>query len=168
MSASVTIDIAVTGGDWQNVLPDAEQLTRQAARAAWQAGRDANSHAAHEEISIVLTDDAAIRALNRDHRGQDVPTNVLSFGIAPDVSEGGQPRLLGDVVLACETVSREAAAQDKSVADHFRHLVVHGVLHLRGYDHDTEEEAAIMEQIETRLLADFGITDPYRIVETVI
>lgn len=168
MNASVTIDIAVTGGNWRDVLPDAERLTRQAALAAWRVGRKENANTAPEEISIVLTDDAAVRALNRDHRGQDVPTNVLSFGIAPDATEDRQPRLLGDVVLAYETVNREAAAQGKSVADHFRHLVVHGVLHLRGYDHDTEEEAEIMERIETRLLAGLGITDPYRIVETVI
>ena len=78
------------------------------------------------------------------------------------------PELLGDVVLACETVSREAAEQGKPIADHFCHLVVHGVLHLCGYDHETERDAEIMERLETDVLAGMGIDDPYRIAETVV
>jgi probable rRNA maturation factor len=111
------------------------------------------------ELSVVLTDDAAIRILNRDHRGKDKPTNVLSFpGFSPD--EDPVP-LLGDIVVAQETVAREAAEEGKSIADHFSHLIVHGMLHLFGYDHETEADAEIMEDEERRILAALGIADPY-------
>lgn len=112
------------------------------------------------ELSLVLTDDAAIRDLNREHRGKDKPTNVLSFpGFDPD--EPPQP-LLGDIVIAYETVAREAADEGKPVADHFCHLVVHGMLHLFGYDHETADDAEVMEAEERRVLARLGIADPYR------
>ncbi|MCG8543239.1 MAG: rRNA maturation RNase YbeY, partial [Alphaproteobacteria bacterium] len=95
-------------------------------------------------------------------------TNVLSFALEPVADGDDRPHLLGDVILACETVCREAAEQDKPIADHFCHLVIHGVLHLRGYDHETERDAETMERLETDLLAGLGIDDPYRIAETVI
>lgn len=117
------------------------------------------------ELSVVFVDDATIAGLNRDHRGKDGPTNVLSFPVpaAPvSAGEGGRPVLLGDVVLACETVLREAREQDKLVADHVRHLVVHGALHVLGYDHETAEEAEDMEQLEISILAGLGVPDPYR------
>jgi probable rRNA maturation factor len=109
-----------------------------------------------------------VRTLNRDWRGKDRPTNVLSFAALDDVSPdrppltSGEPLLLGDIVLAFETVAAEAAAGGKPFADHLRHLLVHGLLHLLGYDHETdEEEAQRMEALETRILAGFGIPDPY-------
>jgi probable rRNA maturation factor len=111
------------------------------------------------EISIVLTDDAEQRELNRDWRGKDAPTNVLSFPqIEPFAPVIG---ILGDIVLAHETLAREAAEQDKPLADHFTHLVVHGFLHILGYDHLSEEEALVMEGLETQILAGLGIADPY-------
>ena len=108
-------------------------------------------------LCIVLANDRLQRRLNRDFRGTDKPTNVLSFASAP---EG-----LGDVVLALETVTREARTQGKSLADHVAHLVVHGVLHLMGYDHETGREAARMERLEARILDGLGIADPYRLPE---
>lgn len=112
------------------------------------------------ELSLVLTDDAAIRDLNREHRGKDKATNVLSFpGFDPD--EAPEP-LLGDIVIAYETVAREAAEEAKPIADHFCHLVVHGMLHLFGYDHETDDDAEVMEAEERRVLARLGIADPYR------
>ena len=108
---------------------------------------------------MVLSDDSAVRALNRDHRGKDAPTNVLSFPPALVPPAGARP--LGDVILAYETVRREALEQGKAAADHLRHLVVHGVLHLSGYDHETEAEAEEMEQLEREILAGLGIADPY-------
>ena len=115
----------------------------------------------------MLANDARVRRLNRDFRGQDKPTNVLSFpieasesGPAPDESGSG-PRLLGDVVFAFETLDREAAAQSKLLSDHLSHLTVHGVLHLLGYGHGAAREAVRMELLESRVLAGLGIADPY-------
>jgi probable rRNA maturation factor len=111
------------------------------------------------ELSIVLTDDAEQRELNAQWRGIDKPTNVLSF---PQIDPRGPVRgLLGDIVLARETVEREAAEQGVSLADHFTHLVVHGFLHILGYDHLVEDEALAMEGLETQILASLGIADPY-------
>lgn len=115
------------------------------------------------EISLVFTDDAEQRALNRDYRKKDRPTNVLSFANLDDEGPpaAGQPRLLGDVVLARETVAREAREQGKSTADHTVHLLVHGTLHLLGYDHEEAAAAAEMEALERAILAGLGIADPY-------
>ena len=111
--------------------------------------------AAMVELGITLADDETVRVLNRDHRGQDKPTNVLSY-------PSGERDFLGDMVLARQTVWREAREQRKSAADHFTHLVVHGTLHLLGYDHETgEADAERMEALERRILAKLGIADPY-------
>jgi probable rRNA maturation factor len=115
-------------------------------------------------VGVVLTDDAEQQRLNRDYRGQDKPTNVLSFALTDsgDPVAPGMPVLLGDIVLAFETVAREAAEQDKPLADHLRHLVVHGALHLLGFDHENAAEAAIMEAREAAILRRLGVPDPYR------
>jgi probable rRNA maturation factor len=115
-------------------------------------------------IGVRLTDDDEQRRLNRAYRGKDAPTNVLAFPLADlaDPLPPGSPLLLGDVVLAFETVRREAEAQGKPLADHLRHLVVHGVLHLLGFDHDSELDAAAMEAREVEILAALGVPDPYR------
>lgn len=114
------------------------------------------------ELSLVFTDDANIRIVNRDWRGQDKPTNVLSFPAFP-VTPGGRPGpMLGDIVLAEETLRREALDLAIAFDDHLAHLLVHGFLHLFGYDHMTDEEAAVMEGLETRILAELGLADPYR------
>lgn len=111
------------------------------------------------ELSIVLTDDAEQQVLNRDWRGIDKPTNVLSFPqIEPFAPVAG---ILGDITLARETLEREAAELGKSFADHFTHLVVHGFLHILGYDHIEEADALVMEGLETQILASLGIADPY-------
>jgi probable rRNA maturation factor len=112
----------------------------------------------------VLADDAFVRGLNREYRRQDKPTNVLSFpsGFLDGEGDPGEgPFPIGDVVIAFSTLAREAAAQGKSVEDHLAHLVVHGVLHLLGYDHETEDQAREMEGVEVRLLAGLGVADPY-------
>lgn len=111
------------------------------------------------EISVLLTDDAEQRELNAQWRGKDASTNVLSF---PQI-EPFEPviGLLGDITLARETLEREAAEQGTSLGDHFTHLVVHGFLHILGYDHLDEDEALEMEGIETHILAGLGIADPY-------
>ncbi len=140
---------------WRRRLPGAAPLARRAARAALLAGAGKRAGAKPGELCIVLASDRLQRRLNREFRGTDKTTNVLSFA--------GAPESLGDVVLALETVAREARAQDKSLADHVAHLVVHGVLHLMGYDHESERDAVRMERLERRILGRLGIADPYRV-----
>lgn len=112
------------------------------------------------ELSLLLTDDRRIRVVNRDWRGFDKATNVLSFPAAPPERIAASP-LLGDIVLAYETVAREAEAEGKTRADHLSHLVIHGLLHLLGEDHETEAQARRMEALEVEALARLGIADPY-------
>lgn len=112
------------------------------------------------ELSLLLTDDKRIRIVNRDWRGFDKATNVLSFPAAPPERIASSPAV-GDIVIALETVAREAEAEEKSVGDHLSHLVIHGLLHLLGEDHETEAEAQRMEALETAALARLGIADPY-------
>lgn len=113
------------------------------------------------EVSLVFTDDEAIREINAEWRGQDKPTNVLSFPAFP-LTPGGMPGpMLGDIVIARETVEREADDLSKTFEDHLTHLLVHGFLHLFGYDHMNAGEAEIMEGLETRILASLGLSDPY-------
>lgn len=112
------------------------------------------------ELSLLLTDDKRIRSVNRDWRGFDKATNVLSFPAAPPERIATSP-VVGDIVLAFETIAREAQAEDKSFGDHLSHLVIHGLLHLLGEDHETEEQAQRMEALETAALARLGIADPY-------
>lgn len=126
------------------------------------------------QIGLLACDDARIAALNADFRGKPQPTNVLSWpseergaefaGEAPEPPEPGEaddPDPLGDIAIAWETCAREAGEQDKPMVDHVTHLIVHGMLHLLGYDHVEEEDAALMEGLEVRILASLGVSDPY-------
>jgi probable rRNA maturation factor len=153
----VPVEVSVCCPEWLAACPGAAALAEAAARAAL-AGGDPGV------IGIVLADDAEQRRLNRIWRGRDAPTNVLAFALGePDAAvPAGAPVLLGDVVLAYETVAREAAEQGKPLADHLRHLVVHGILHLRGLDHQSDAEAAAMEAREREILMRLGVPDPYR------
>ena len=112
-------------------------------------------------MSLCLADDAALRALNLRWRGIDKPTNVLSFPAAAARSLAGIATTLGDIALAYETLAREAEDLGVPLADHYRHLLAHGFLHLIGYDHETDAEAERMEALETRILARLGAADPY-------
>jgi probable rRNA maturation factor len=145
------IDCAVVAGDW----------TEKEAAAALAAARRALSVSTSKrplELSLALADDATVRTLNRDYRGKDAPTNVLSFEAGADTAPDG-PILLGDVVLARETCLREAAGG--SVTNHLSHLAIHGVLHLLGYDHEEDADAEEMEALEVKILAEIGIENPY-------
>ena len=162
---ALSVEIAVNCGDWRRACPDAVGLATEAAKAAFQAAaRHAELPPADRVvIGVTLADAAEQRRLNRNWRGKDASTNVLAFPVAgrerPPV---GAPLLLGDVVLALETIATEAAAQNKPLADHLRHLVVHGVLHLLGEDHADPAEAEAMERREIAILAELGVPDPYR------
>ncbi len=153
----ITLDIMIEAGDWSR-LEDAEALAQKAAEAALAVTYEADEAF---EASVMLTDDAQIRELNRTWRAKDKPTNVLSFP-APEQPGLSGPRHLGDIALAYETLVRESEEESKELAHHFAHLIVHGVLHLLGYDHEVEAEADIMEGLEVKALATLGIADPYR------
>ena len=153
--AAPCVDIAVESELW-SAEPAAATTVRDAIATAAAAVRALP--AASGEVSVVLTDDAAMQKLNREWRGLDKPTNVLSFPAAPGAAA---PTLLGDIVIAYETVAREAAAEGKLFADHVAHLAVHGFLHLLGYDHDSDARAEEMERLETRILARLDVPDPH-------
>ncbi len=140
------IDIEIEDPAWSAALPNAEQLALEAAEAATAEGG----------LAILLTDDAAVAELNQRFRDKAGPTNVLSFP-APANPENH----LGDIALAYGVCAREAAEQGKPLAHHLQHLVAHGVLHLVGYDHQTETEAEEMETLERRILAGLDVPDPY-------
>jgi len=149
----VSLDIGVSSRLWRG-LPHARAIARETiAAAVAESGAPLGEGA---EASLRLADDATLRALNARWRGIDKPTNVLSFPAAP---RGGAT--LGDIALAYETLAREAEELGVPLADHYRHLVAHGFLHLIGYDHQTDAEAERMEALETRILARLGAADPY-------
>lgn len=154
----IEIDLAIPCAAWRRTLPAAAGLARAAATAALEKSRKPIRRA---ELSLVLADDATVRELSARWRGKDASTNVLAFA-SDEAPQPGRPVLLGDVVLAFETVAAEAKAQGKSLADHLRHLVIHGVLHLLGFDHTEAAPAKRMEALETRILASLGVADPYR------
>lgn len=154
--ASIEIGIAVEAGAWG----DKRKLRRLATRAIAAALASGLRTAPGSELSLLFTNDAAIRALNAGWRKIDKPTNVLSF-------PGSSPRgmvygpLLGDIVLAHETIAREAEAEGLTFDHHLTHLIVHGLLHLFGHDHIHDAEAEVMESLETAILGSLGIGDPY-------
>ena len=154
----VVIVDAATATAWKRAVPDLEAQVRAASRAVL---RHMKPRRGRSEIAVRLSGDRDVRRLNRDFRGKDKPTNVLSFPSGDETSPRGAPLMLGDIAIAYGTVAREAAAQGKSVRDHLLHLVIHGVLHLLGHDHQRSAEAQRMENLERDLLAGFGIADPY-------
>ena len=147
------IEVEVEDQAWLAALPTAEAVVVQAATAALHA---VSAGADGVEISVLLTDDESVRALNSQFRHKDSPTNFLSFP-APETA---RPHL-GDVALAHGVCVREAEAQGKPLAAHLAHLTAHGVLHLLGYDHDAEAEAEEMEGLERVIMAGLGLPDPY-------
>lgn len=156
----------------------------QAVGLAEMAERAAQATLAHLgiagdfEIAVMGCDDARIATLNADFRGKPQPTNVLSWPsedlaaeesggapFLPEPEEEDEPHHLGDLALAFETFEREAAEQGKPMGDHVTHLIVHGVLHLLGYDHIRDADATLMERLEVEILGNLGLSDPYREIE---
>jgi probable rRNA maturation factor len=146
------IDVQIDDAAWDAALPDAEALVGSAAEASLAILDDPPLG----EVVVLLTSDAEVHVLNARFRGKDQPTNVLSFP-AGDNPHGH----LGDIALAFGVCAAEAEAQGKPLADHLRHLVAHGVLHLVGYDHQDDREAEDMEAMEREILASLGVPDPY-------
>jgi probable rRNA maturation factor len=158
MSASVQVsaEMTVECDSWR-ALSGLETFVAETLQAAVAASGDELAEGA--EISLLFCDDARIRELNRQFRGQDKPTNVLSFP-GPEPLESAQ--FLGDIAMAFETVAREAQEQGKTLEQHSRHMIVHGVLHLLGYDHEESDEAEAMEALEIDILNKLGVENPYR------
>jgi probable rRNA maturation factor len=154
MKSAPIIDIQVASPLW-DTQPLAEQAVRDAIAAAAAAIPTADG-----EISVVLTNDAAIRTLNRDWRGIDRPTNVLSFPAAESPA-GGDTTMLGDIVIAYETIAQECADEGLVFLHHLAHLTVHGFLHLFGYDHQNDTDADEMEGLESKIMASLKMPDPY-------
>lgn len=178
LAPSIRIAVGIEKSGWNRALPDAAKIGRQAARRALKAalasGLARGPRLARQkalQLSLVLESDAAVQALNRDFRGKDKPTNVLSFAAldaAPlEIGRGkaklpaDMPVYLGDVILALETLKSEAKDQRKTLRQHYTHLVVHGVLHLLGFDHMRLPDAKRMEDLERVVLAGLGWPDPY-------
>jgi len=153
------ICIDVRAADWLDLNFDVTGFCR---RAAAEAIDMAGKLSGGGEISIVLADDAFVRDLNRTWRNIDAPTNVLAFPCSAGDESDGAEMLLGDVVVAFQTAQREAAESDIPLAHHFAHLIVHGVLHLLGYDHVDNGDARIMERLEVATLARLGVENPYQ------
>ena len=151
----MTADSIIEDDRWPGHVPD---LAARAVHAALEgAGLDPDDH----EIALLWTSDAAVADLNRRFRGKPAATNVLSFPAAELDAGDTPPEEIGDVAFAYDTCAREAAAQSKTLDDHAAHLVVHAVLHCLGHDHAEDGAAALMEGLETRILAEMGIADPY-------
>ena len=154
MTEGLEVDVSISCPAWTATLPQARGLCRDAALAAFlAAARDV----AWAEASLILTDDAMVRDLNRAYRGRDEPTNVLAFPGLDTVGAPGAPTMLGDVVVAYETAAAEAAKSRTTLGDHLSHLIVHGILHLLGHDHETDIDAEHMEGLESRVLASLGV-----------
>lgn len=157
MTGAVEAEIVVEAEGW----PGEEALDRLLAPAFAAAAKHAEPWPAVMALAVAFADDARVRVLNRDFRGKDAATNVLSFPAPPEASPPGGPAFLGDVILARETVVREAAEAGLPFETHLVHLAVHGFLHLLGYDHIDDDDAERMEHLETAILADLGLPDPH-------
>lgn len=170
----LTIELTIEPDDWRGPFPQAEAICAQTLTLACAAALHDAAVPSGVEVSVALLDDAAMHDLNRRFRQQDKATNVLSFpaldglqlkrlgqGLTPPGQVPGAPVALGDIALALETVMSEAVAQNKEPEAHFRHLLVHGFLHLLGYDHIEADDAAGMERLEATILARMGLDDPY-------
>ncbi|MEQ8451666.1 MAG: rRNA maturation RNase YbeY [Nitratireductor sp.] len=154
---AVEVTVIVAAGAWASP----EKLEPLVGTAAGAVIAELGLRSGTSELGVTFSDDESMRALNRQWRGKDKPTNVLSFPAFPDQSLDRIPPMLGDIVLAFETVRREAGLEEKPFDHHLSHLLVHGLLHLLGYDHETDDDAAHMEATERRVLARLGIADPY-------
>ena len=155
MSHGVQIEVMARSARWRR-QPKAEKIVKIAVLTAAEALSTPRA-----ELAIVLDDDSAIRALNRKWRGQNVPTNVLSFPAPAPGKTQPAPLYIGDIVIAYETTAREAIAEGKPFEHHLAHLAVHGFLHLLGYDHDNDHDARTMERLERTILKRIGVPDPY-------
>ncbi len=152
-----TLDIIIDSPAWTKASRNVRAICRRAATAALTGAKSKGP----VEVNVLLTSDNVMRKLNATFRGKDKPTNVLSF--PAENPPGAKPRVLGDIAIAYGVTAREAKAENKTLSAHLSHLVVHGVLHLLSYDHEDDKDALMMETLETKILAQLGIADPYAV-----
>ena len=153
----MTLRVEVQRADLDDFAPDDDFIRTWVSRALEAAGASP-----HAEISVRVVDAKEMRVLNRDYRNKEKPTNVLSFPAGPVAGlPDAEPVPIGDIVVCAEVVGAEAAAQSKPLQDHWAHILVHGTLHLLGFDHIENDEAAAMEGLEIRILGAYGVADPY-------
>lgn len=157
MTDSATIDLVIEDPRWAETIPDLEALAERGVAAAFA---DANFGEA-VSLCVMLADDARIQVLNRDFRGMDKPTNVLSFPAEDTPLPPGELRVLGDIALAYDTLLREVNDANKTFRNHFLHLIVHASLHLIGYTHEIDEDAERMEALEIAALRGLDVPNPY-------
>ena len=160
----IDLTVALEDNRWMEAIPDLEQF-------CWKAVEQVladieNVPAAPLEVACAFVSDATIQTLNAQYRGKDKPTNVLSFATEDELLPG-MPAVLGDVVLAFETILRESLEQGKPFRDHVSHMIVHGLLHLLGYDHESDDDAEEMEAREVALLNELGVPNPYLAAQSV-
>ena len=151
----IPVDVLVKDENWNDIVDNPEAFCKDVIRTTISMAEAFSGG----EISVALVNDAEIQTLNKTYRGKDKPTNVLSF---PDA---GPAPILGDIVIARETVKREADAADLTITDHLSHMLIHGFLHLQGYDHENDADAFIMEDLEVKALQLLNIDNPYTINE---
>lgn len=160
---SLSVDVDTREAAWTELDKNPAKMCEGILHAAWPSISTTENNF---EVSVVLADDAMLQQLNNQYRGKDVPTNVLSFPTDlgdDDHVPAGEPIPLGDIVLSFDTLKHEAADLGIEMRNHFTHLLVHGMLHLIGFDHETDQDAAEMESREIEILADMGITNPYQV-----
>jgi len=160
---ALSIDILFDAPEWAKSKLSARKRIKDVLELTWDnvPKRPKN---VHPELTVTLTNDADIKILNRDYRAKDKPTNVLSFPMWDNMSEipnGAGEIPLGDIIIAFETIAREAVEQEKTLANHFTHMLIHGFLHLLGYDHIIDKDAEKMEALEIKILKKLGIDNPY-------
>lgn len=166
-SGAHNVEVIIQCDKWKKV-PRIRQLAEEMVNAAIEYAGYGASKGYRFTLAVLLDDDKTVRALNHDFRGKNKPTNILSFphfegSVEEHLDNARQPEgfILGDMVLAFETVEREAKEQSKAIADHAAHLCLHGALHLLGFDHENDDEAAMMEDVEVRILSAYRIANPY-------
>ncbi len=162
-AAPVFVDVIFESPLWAKSRLSARRRVNDILNAVWPMVPKRPARV-FPELTVTLMDDTAIKILNRDYRGKNKPTNVLSFPMFNSLGEipsGAGHIPLGDIMIAFETIRREADEQEKSLSDHFTHMLVHGFLHLLGYDHMTDKEAEEMESLEIRILKKFSVANPY-------
>ena len=157
---SLQVDISEQNSAWEDILPSYNVYAPHVLETISQI---VPFDVSNMDVSLVLADNIFVQNLNKQYRGKDKPTNVLSFPQieAEDMHDNHDGESLGDIIVALETLQKEAEEQEKSFQDHFTHMLVHGFLHLCGYDHLEEKQAEEMETLEVRILADLGIRNPY-------
>lgn len=161
MGLTVEIDISIEEEAWEHYLKDTHDFSFKVIESVLRSLSDKVNEPV--EIALLLSGNEALQDLNRSWRGKDSPTNVLSFPASRDFPPyPGQPRFLGDIAISIDMVISEAEDQRKSVEHHIAHLLIHGTLHLLGFDHETDDEATEMENLEIELLNRLNIPNPYQ------